>query len=306
MTRQVVVIGSLNVDQSLHIQTLPQPGETIEMTAFSKAAGGKGANQAVSSARLGADVAMIGKVGADANGQFMQQVLADAHIDITGVKVDSQTETGQAYILLQASGQNSIIIQHGANCTLTAAQVQTQRQLIQHAEVTIAQLEVPMSTIIAGFTVAREAYRLTMLNPAPAASIPSELLALTDLIVPNETESAKLTGIAIVDDASLQANATWFHQQGIPAVIITLGERGAYISAPGIKTQIPAFTVKAIDTTAAGDTFIGALAAQLQPDLSNLTQAVRFASMASAIAVQTTGAIPSIPTLAQVNQALNQ
>ena len=177
MTRQVVVIGSLNVDQSLHIQTLPQPGETIEMTAFSKAAGGKGANQAVSSARLGADVAMIGKVGADANGQFMQQVLADAHIDITGVKVDSQTETGQVYILLQASGQNSIIIQHGANFTLTAAQVQTQRQLIQHAEVTIAQLEVTTSTIIAGFTVAREAHRLTMLNPAPAAPIPAESLA---------------------------------------------------------------------------------------------------------------------------------
>jgi ribokinase len=305
MTQQVAVIGSINVDQILHIQNLPQPGETIEMTDFSKAAGGKGANQAVAAARLGAQVALIGGIGDDSNGQYMHQVLTDAHIELTGVCVDPQVATGQAYILLQASGQNSIMIQHGANFALTAKQVQSQASLVRAATITVAQLEVPIPAIEAGFELAKKADRLTLLNPAPAQKIPEALLGLTDIIVPNETESTKLTGIRIEDDASLQANATWFHQHGVPVVIITLGEHGSYLSAPGMQTHVPAFTVDALDTTAAGDTFIGALASQLQPDLSNLTPALRFASMASAIAVQQPGAIPSIPTLAQVNQALN-
>lgn len=305
MTQQVTVIGSINVDQILHIQNLPQPGETIEMTDFSIAAGGKGANQAVAASRLGAQVALIGGTGDDSNGQYMHQVLTDAHIDLTGVRVDPQIATGQAYILLQASGQNSILIQHGANFALTAKQVQSQASLVRAATITVAQLEVPIPAIEAGFELAKKADRLTLLNPAPAQKIPEALLGLTDIIVPNETESTKLTGIRIEDDASLQANATWFHQHGVPVVIITLGEHGSYLSAPGIQTHVPAFTVDALDTTAAGDTFIGALASQLQPDLSNLTPALRFASMASAIAVQQPGAIPSIPTLAQVNQALN-
>lgn len=304
MTQQVAVIGSINVDQILHIQNLPQPGETIEMTDFSKAAGGKGANQAVAAARLGAQVALIGGTGDDFNGQYMHQVLTDAHIDLTGVHVDPQVATGQAYILLQASGQNSIIIQHGANFALTAKQVQSQASLLQAAAITVAQLEVPIPAICAGFERAQKADRVTLLNPAPAKKIPEALLGLTDIIVPNETESAKLTGISIDDEESLSANAAWFHQQGVPVVIITLGERGAYLSAPGVETLVPAFKVKALDTTAAGDTFIGALAAQLKADLTNLRQAVQFASMASALAVQQTGAIPSIPTLAQVNQAL--
>lgn len=306
MTQQVAVIGSINVDQILHIQNLPQPGETIEMTAFSKAAGGKGANQAVAAARLGAEVAFIGSVGDDANGQFMHQVLTDAQLDLTGVSVNPQEATGQAYILLQASGQNSIIIQHGANYALTAEQVRSQASRLQNADTTVAQLEVPIPAICAGFALAHEAHRLTILNPAPAQDIPEALLQLTDIIVPNETESAKLTGIPINQPDGLRANATWFHQQGVPVVIITLGEQGAYVSTRDVASQVPAFPVKAVDTTAAGDTFIGALAAQLQPDLSNLISAVRFASMASALAVQQNGAIPSIPTLTQVNQALHQ
>lgn len=306
MTQQVAVIGSINVDQTLHIQNLPQPGETIEMTAFSKAAGGKGANQAVAAARLGAQVAFIGSVGDDANGQFMHQVLTDAQLDLTGVNIEPQGATGQAYILLQAGGQNSIIIQHGANYALTAEQVRSQASLLQNADTTVAQLEVPIPAICTGFELAHSAQRLTILNPAPAQDIPEALLQLTDIIVPNETESAKLTGMPIDQPDGLRANATWFHQQGVPAVIITLGEQGAYVSTRDLETRVPAFPVKAVDTTAAGDTFIGALAAQLQPDLSNVISAVRFASMSSALAVQQNGAIPSIPTLTQVNQALRQ
>jgi ribokinase len=305
MTQQVAVIGSINVDQILHIQNLPQPGETIEMTAFSKAAGGKGANQAVAAARLGAQVAFIGSVGDDANGQFMHQVLTDAQLDLTGVSVDSQAATGQAYILLQASGQNSIIIQHGANYTLNAEQVRLKACLLQNADTTVAQLEVPIPAICAGFELAHDAHRLTILNPAPAQDIPEALLQLTDIIVPNETESAKFTGIPIDQPDGLRANAAWFHQQGVPVVIIKLGEQGAYVSTRDLASQVPAFPVKAVDTTAAGDTFIGALAAQLHPNLSNVISAVRFASMASALAVQQNGAIPSIPTLTQVNQALH-
>lgn len=305
MTNKIVIVGSINVDNILHIQSLPQPGETISMTAFSKAAGGKGANQAVAAARAAAQTSFIGRVGDDDNGRFMLAQLKSDGIATRDVQVTSGQQTGQAYILLQASGQNSIIIQHGANFDVTTADVEASTDTISAADFTIAQFETPISATIRAFELAHAAGKKTILNPAPAqADLPEQLLRATDLIMPNETESEVITGIKVKDEVSMKASADYFHRLGITAVIITLGAKGSYVSAPDLAQIIPAFKVKAVDTTAAGDTFIGAMAAELKPDLSNLAQAIRYASKASSFTVQTLGAFPSIPKRSTVEHAL--
>ncbi|WP_125711292.1 ribokinase [Lacticaseibacillus porcinae] len=296
MTNSIAVVGSINVDSILHIDRLPQPGETISMQTFSKAAGGKGANQAVAAARAGAKVAFIGGVGHDDNGRFMLHQMAADGIDTQGVTTFADAQTGQAYILLQASGQNSIIVQHGANFVLRAEHIMDRQATLTDVDYTIAQFEVPTSVIQAAFDQTKAVGHHTILNPAPAQTeLSDKLLAVTDLIVPNETESGLITGIAVTDLASMQANAAWYHDHGVQAVIITLGAKGSYVSYGDLEMIVPAFKVKAVDTTAAGDTFIGALAAELNPDFSNFETAIRYASMSSAFTVQTLGAFPSIP-----------
>lgn len=303
--QHVMVVGSINVDRILQIPELPLPGETIKMTALTSAAGGKGANQAVAAARSGAQTTFIGKVGADADGEMMRQTLQNNQIDISGIDVAADNVTGQAYILLQASGQNSIIINGGANNLVTAATVQAEQARFAKQDFVIAELETPLSATLTAFQLAHQADVRTILNPAPARQdLSAELLALTDLIVPNETESASLTGIQITDQASMQASAAFFHRLGIAAVVITLGAAGCYYSYADQQGIIPGLSVPVVDTTAAGDTFIGALAAKLTPDFSNLVAALQYATQASALTVQQLGALPSIPEQAAVLAAL--
>lgn len=305
MPNHVVVIGSINVDAILHIQRLPQPGETIQMDAFSKAAGGKGANQAVAAARSGAKTSFIGRVGDDANAAFMRGELVKNQIDTQYVATTADTETGQAYILLQASGQNSIIIQNGANFELTPADVQRAIGLIQAADFVVAELETPVAATAEAFKIAKAAGKVTILNPAPAQKeLPEALLKNVDLIAPNETESELITGIPVTDEASMRQSAEYYHQLGIRGVVITLGSKGSFISLDGQATLVPAFKVKAVDTTAAGDTFIGALVSNLQPDLGNIVDAATYASMASSFTVQKLGAFPSIPMGDEVRAGL--
>ncbi|TLQ51390.1 ribokinase [Lacticaseibacillus casei] len=296
MPNHVVIIGSINVDAILHIQRLPKPGETMEMAAFLQAAGGKGANQAVAAARSGAKTSFIGRVGDDANAAFMRGELVKNKIDTQYVSTTSGEQTGQAYILLQASGQNSIIIQHGANFDLTPNDVQKAATLIQTADFVVAELETPVDATTEAFKIAKAAGKVTILNPAPAQKdLPLTLLKNVDLITPNETESELITGIPVTDEASMRASAAYYHELGIRGVIITLGSKGSFISLDGQATIVPAFKVKAVDTTAAGDTFIGALASVLQIDLKNIVEAATYASMASSFTVQKLGAFPSIP-----------
>lgn len=305
MPNHVVVIGSINVDSILHIQRLPQPGETIKMDTFSQAAGGKGANQAVAAARSGAKTSFIGRVGDDANAAFMRGKLVKNQIDTQYVATTVGTQTGQAYILLQASGQNSIIIQHGANFEVTPADVQRAADLIQSADFVVAEFETPVDATAEAFKIAKAAGKMTILNPAPAQKdLPAALLKNVDLIAPNETESELITGIPVVDEDSMRASATYYHELGIRGVIITLGSKGSFISLDGEATIVPAFKVKAVDTTAAGDTFIGALASVLQTDLKNIVTAATYASMASSFTVQKLGAFPSIPMGDEVRAAL--
>lgn len=305
MTNRVVFVGSINVDSILHIDQLPQPGETINMRSFSKAAGGKGANQAVAAARAGAQTTFIGRIGSDSNGDFMRSQLTENHIDISHVSTKDDLQTGQAYILLQKSGQNSIIVQHGANYALSETDVLGAKPIISTADFVVTELETPIPAAISAFKLAHEAGRKTIFNPAPAQrELPETLLNLTDLIVPNETESEMITGIKVTDQASMQASARYYHDLGIDNVIITLGDQGSFMSCQGVDQMIPAFKVKALDTTAAGDTFIGALAAELRPDFTNIKDAIVYGSKASSLTVQKLGAFPSIPTRQEVARTL--
>lgn len=304
---KVTIVGSINVDNILHIKKLPQPGETIAMTEFSKAAGGKGANQAVASSRADSKTVFVGRVGSDDNGRYMLNQFKDNGINIDHVAVTENQQTGQAYILLQESGQNSIIIQHGANFDVSASDVREAQDQIEDSDFVIAQFETPLDAIIEAFKIARNAGKATILNPAPARSdIPDELLKLTDLITPNETEVQSITGIEVVDEASMKKAADKLHEMGVKGIIITVGEKGSYVSYEDLEQIIPAFKVKAVDTTAAGDTFIGALASELKPDLSNLKESIIYASKSSSFTVQKLGAFPSIPSRKIVEQALKE
>jgi len=304
MANKVVILGSLNVDTILRIKRVPQPGETLQMNDRSSAAGGKGANQAVAAARAGAETSFIGQVGNDDAGKFMIESLKDDQVDTSGINVDSGSGTGSAYIFLDENGQNSILVYGGANQKVTATEVHNGAKQIKNADFVVTQFETPQLAAIEAFKLAKEAGAMTILNPAPASEMLPELLELSDIVIPNETESASLTGIEVTDEASMMANAAAFEKMGVKNLIITVGSKGAFYSTEdGRHDFVPAFKVKAIDTTAAGDTFIGALSSQLKTDLSNIKEALTFAQRASSITVQRLGAMPSIPTKVEIEAA---
>ncbi|MFT8950054.1 MAG: ribokinase [Liquorilactobacillus hordei] len=299
--KKITILGSINVDVILKIARLPKPGETMKMKSLATAGGGKGANQAIAAVRSGAATTFIGAVGNDDYGKKMLTLLKKDSIDTTNVVVKKDGQTGQAYILLQDSGQNSIIINGGTNLEITAADVINAQNSIKNADFIIAQFEVKLERIMEAFSIAHKNKVTTILNPAPAQSIADDLLKITDLIIPNEIEAQMLTGIEITDKDTAAAAAKILREKGTKNVIITLGSKGAYYLTEDDEGLIPALKVKAIDTTAAGDTFIGALCSQLENNLANIKEAIEYATKASAITVQTLGAIPSIPTRKQIN-----
>lgn len=303
MVNHVVILGSINVDTILQIERLPLPGETLTVHDKSSAPGGKGANQAVAAARSGARTGFIGNVGDDDQGRMMLKHLRADHIDTSHIKTDQQAATGAASILLDMNGQNSVLVYGGANQTISVDDIYESDLLIRDADMLVTQFETPVGAALKAFEIAKKYRVTTILNPAPAQDVPHELLQLTDLIVPNETESRSLTGIAITDRQSMTATAEWFRERGISNLIITLGDRGAYYSTPVDSGLQTAFQAKAVDTTAAGDTFIGALASRLDKSLSNLPEAVKFAQRASSLTVQKMGAQPSIPYLEDIRIA---
>lgn len=303
--KQIVVIGSSNVDTTLHVKKFPAPGETINASEVTMAAGGKGANQAVAAAKAGANTKFVSRVGEDGSGEYMIKQLKSYGVATEYVETTAGENTGHAYITLDEQGQNDIIIDHGANYVLSPEDVAAASDLLDQVDCVIAQFETPIKTTIAAFKLAKKNGALTILNPAPAtAKIPQELLAYTDIITPNETESAVITGIPINNEADLKANAKKLHELGVENVVITYGDKGSYLSTANVEKLVPPFKVNAVDTTGAGDTFIGYLASKLNKDLSNFEEAGVFASRASSIAVQRLGAQPSIPTKQEVENAM--
>ncbi|GAA3197855.1 ribokinase [Lentilactobacillus kefiri] len=301
MINRVVVLGSLNVDTTLHIDQMPKPGETISAKSKTNSAGGKGANQAVAAVRSGAVISFIGQVGDDGNGKFMIDALENDGINTDHVAVDKVEGTGSAVILLDSQGQNSIMVYGGANQAMKPAMMVDAEPLIENADILISEFETPQDVTYEAFKLAKQHGVTTILNPAPAAEIIDGLLEVTDLIVPNETESASLTGIEVTDNDSMDRNAEKFAQMGIDNLIITVGSRGAYYHTADGSGFVPAFKVKAKDTTAAGDTFIGAFSSKVNKDLSNVEEALTYAQQASSITVQRLGALPSIPTEKEIN-----
>lgn len=297
MTNKVVVLGSLNVDRILQMDRVPEPGETLALNNQDMAGGGKGANQAIAAARSGAQTSFIGRVGADENGKFMLQQLVNSGVTTNLVAVDEDAGTGQAFVMVEKSGENRILIYGGANAQLSATDVKKAQTQIAAADLMVAQLETPVETTQFAFQMAKELGVKTILNPAPAvAKLPAELLKNTDVITPNETEVEILTGIAVTDEAAMLKAAQRLHDLGVATVIITLGSKGVFYDDGAQHGIVPAFKVQAVDTTAAGDTFLGALSSELNPDLSNLKTAIECGNKASSLAVQKMGAQPSIPT----------
>ncbi|KRL59675.1 ribokinase [Latilactobacillus fuchuensis] len=293
---KIVVLGSTNVDTILGIQRFPQPGETLAMNSRSVAGGGKGANQAIAAVRSGAQTAFISKIGHEGAADFMLETFKQDGMNIDHVTMSETAGTGQAYIMVDESGQNSILIYGGANQDVTSADIHQAENDIKLADRIVAQFEVPVPAVIEAFKIARANGVQTILNPAPAIkNIPAELLAVTDMIVPNETEAEIITGIKVTDQASMQKNAEAMFKMGIKVVIITVGDKGSFYATPDQTGFVPAFKVTAVDTTAAGDTFIGALSTKLAMDYSNIEVAMTYANKASSIAVQTKGAQNSIP-----------
>ncbi|MCI5775490.1 MAG: ribokinase [Aerococcus sp.] len=293
----ITVIGSINFDRTIRVKYMPKPGETIHTEEIFSAGGGKGANQAVAAQRSGASTRFIGAVGNDSAGDMLKDLLIDEGIDLSGVQTLEKQATGRAYIVVDNHGENSIMIHSGANTAFTPEDVAARKELIQNSDFVIAQFESAIDSTIEAFRIAREAGTKTILNPAPAEeNIPEELLRLTDMIVPNETETEIITGISVTDEQSLQQAADKLHQLGVQVVIITIGSKGAFYSlANGDSGVVSALKVSAVDTTAAGDTFIGAMTSVLDKDFSNLKEAIMYGNKASALTVQRYGAQPSIP-----------
>ncbi|MFC0277721.1 ribokinase [Enterococcus devriesei] len=292
----ITVIGSINLDRTIRVKQMPKPGETMHTKEIFSAGGGKGANQAVAAKRAEAKTNFIGAVGNDEAGEMMLELLKEEGIGLAGVETLEKQATGQAYIIVDDQGENSITIHSGANNTFTPEHVEEYKELIEASDFVIAQFESTLESTIKAFKIARKANVKTILNPAPALEkVPTELLEVTDMIVPNETETEILTGIKVTDEASLKEAADQLHQLGIEAVIITIGSKGAFYDVAGHSGIVPAFKVHAVDTTAAGDTFIGALSSVLKNDFSNLAEAIKFGNQASSLTVQRFGAQPSIP-----------
>lgn len=294
--RHIVVIGSLNMDLVTQAPRFAQPGETILGQQFSTFLGGKGANQAVAAARLGARVSLIGAVGDDAFGQTLRQGLQNEGVQTEAVLTLADHHTGTASITV-AEADNHIIVVPGANHALTPEHISAQASLIKNADVVLCQLEIPLSTVERAAQICKEANTAFILNPAPAQTLPASLYALIDYLTPNEHELAHLTAPPSFTDLASQ-------MASLPCpVIMTHGTQGAYYVDPTQQKLIhqPSFTVTAIDSTGAGDTFNAALAVYLN---EGLDVAVKKACAAGALAVTKLGAQAGMPTAAQLNEFL--
>lgn len=302
---KLAVLGSINADHILNLTHFPRPGETVIGKQYQIAFGGKGANQAVAAGRAGADIAFIACVGADDIGARIRQQLQQDRIDTAPVEIVAEEATGVAMIFVNGEGENNIGIYSGANAALTPARVAHHQRVIADADALLMQLESPLKSVLAAAKIAREQHTQVILNPAPATQLSDELLGLIDIITPNETEAEILTGIAVKNDEDAARAAQALHAKGIATVLITLGRRGVWLSEEGNGVRIPGFSVQAIDTIAAGDTFNGAfITARLEGVAMH--DAVRFAHAAAAIAVTRPGAQPSVPWRTEIDAFLQQ
>jgi ribokinase len=302
----ILVVGSLNADLVVRAPRFPQPGETISGEDLQVIPGGKGANQAVAAARLGAGVAMLGRAGKDNFGDFLLDNLRSNNVDSQLVQRDDAS-TGTAIIVVDSNGQNSIVLSAGANGKVSPADVASSAlsaASFLHHKLLLLQLEIPTLTVLSAAQRAHENRWGVILNPAPAKEIPDELIALTDFIIPNETELSLLTGMDVEDVASAEKAARVLLQRGAKNVIVTLGSKGALIVNSTQVTHVDTFKVNVVDTTAAGDAFIGGFATKLL-ESDDLVSTVRYGCACGALATTKFGAQPSLPIKEEVERFLS-
>jgi ribokinase len=303
---RIVVVGSLNMDLVTRAARRPARGETLTGESFGMFVGGKGLNQAIAAARQGAAVRMVGRVGADDFGRRLRQALEAAGVDARLVAEDGTAGTGVATIVLDAEGDNSIIVVPGANGRVGRADVERAAEAIAAADLLMLQLEVPLEAVLRAAEIARAAGARVLLNPAPAPAgpLPDELLRLVDVLTPNETETHSLTGLSVAGDESAARAAAALRARGVGAVVLTLGARGALLASDQRTVHVPGYVVQVVDTTAAGDAFCGALAAQLARGRP-LDAAVGYANAAGALATTVLGAEPAMPRLEAVEKLMS-
>lgn len=298
----IVVVGSLNMDLVVQVPTIPAPGETVLGDNFATIPGGKGANQAVAAARLGAQVSLIGRVGNDA---FGEQLLANAEqegIDVTHVSRDETAASGIAMICVDAAGQNNIAVASGANYKLTAEHVRAAWAALPHVDLLVMPLETPLETIETAVALANQSGTQVILNPAPAQKLPAHILAGVDVLVPNEPETAQLTDMPVNTSDEARLAAQELLNLGVSHVVLTLGSRGALVlnGSTGQFSEVAPYPVTVVDTTAAGDAFVAGLAVGLDEG-KPLVEAAQFANAVGALAVTKQGAQPGMPARADVD-----
>ena len=301
---RIVVAGSINMDLVFRVARLPQPGETLTGRSFQQVHGGKGANQAVAAARMGADVRMIGRVGDDAFGTALLDGLRNESIDVSCVKTSERTSSGLALIGVEDSGQNCITVISGSNGLVTSDDITAAESVIASADALLLQLEIPVETVVTAIRLAQKHNVLTMLDPAPAPRTFSAELLQVDVVCPNETEASLITGLPVTNVEEAGAACRQLQTLGAKIAMITMGSQGCVFCDESGNTQhVRSFPVTAVDTTAAGDAFAGTLGFCLAQGQSIL-DAVCFASAAGALACTRAGAQPAMPTFADVTQKL--
>lgn len=293
--KTLTILGSINADHVISVPYFAKPGETLTGQNYQISYGGKGANQAVAAARLGAKVAFISCIGSDSIGETMKNVFVKEGIDTTYINTVPQEMTGMAFIQVAKSSENCIVLASGANAHLGEMVVRQSEAQIAQSDCLLMQLETPLYGVELAAQIAKKNGVQVVLNPAPAQILSDELLSMIDIITPNETEAEILTGVRVSDEQSAVEAASVFHDKGIETVMITLGAKGVFVSRKGKSRIIKGFCVQAIDTTAAGDTFNGGFVTALLEEKS-FDEAIRFGQAAAAISVTKKGAQSSIPT----------
>ncbi|HOJ09394.1 MAG TPA: ribokinase [Clostridiales bacterium] len=302
--KKILVVGSLNIDFVINVDEMPKTGETVLGNNLEFIPGGKGANQAYAAGKLGASIAMIGAVGRDIYGTILVDNLTSVGVDTTAIaRLDNQ-KTGSAFIVVNKQGHNRIIVISGANKCISIDIINRHINMIQESDIIIMQLEIPMDVVIYVAKIAKQMGKLVILDPAPAPEfLPDELIQNVDILKPNETELARLTGCSIYTIEDIVSGANKLVNRGVPTVIVTLGERGAVMVNRDGWVHKTVSSVKAVDTTAAGDGFIAALALGLTREMS-IDEAIDFGNSVSTLVVTRKGAQTSIPTMDEVKLLL--
>lgn len=305
MSARIVVVGSLNMDMVVSLNHRPDRGETVLGTDFFMNVGGKGANQAAAASKLGADVAMIGKLGDD---MFADQLLVNLEqtgVDCSAIEKVTGEATGVAFVTVDPDGDNSIVVAPGANQRLTPDDVRKREDMIKQAKLLMVQLEVPLDTVKEAIAIARRHQVPILLDPAPAQSLPEELLGMVDYILPNEKEIAQLTGIQVKDQLTAKLAAVELIRQGVSTVFAKMGEKGVVVVGANRTFFVEPYQVHAVDSTGAGDAFAGAVGAALVSG-KDVWAAAKFASAVGAITATRKGAQASMPNLEEAEQFIKQ